>query len=531
MINSTNSIVHNLKNQQHTAQSKVSMVILGGGTAGWMTANLMAEKWKNHNVSITLIESETIGVIGVGEGSTPQLKSFFDKIGVTEKQWMPECNATYKNGILFKNWSTRKGFESYFHPFTSLIDAHTAPAFVYNTQYRRKGFDVDCHPDRFFLSAQLAKQQKSPVGEFNFPFDIGYGYHFDAVLLGKYLASVAISKGVEHISAKVNSVNTNENGDIESLILDNNVAIKGDFFIDCSGFKSLLLQKTLNVPFISFKDNLFNDSAVTISVANKNAQKINSQTISTALKYGWSWEIPLTNRTGNGYVYSSDYCTAEQAEFELREKLSLLGADVEVRHLTMKVGRVEKHWHKNCVAIGLSQGFIEPLEATALHFVQESIEGFIDSFSQGSFSDKFQRQFNEKMNNRFDGIRDYIVAHYRFSSREDTEYWRRNSENPNISNNLKKIVQCWLTGDDLNKALLQPDMVSFYPPVSWHAILAGYGIFPGVAQQQSLIESYGDNAIATANKYDLAYIDQFIKRCSVNFADHQDFIDENLNNK
>jgi hypothetical protein len=524
MINSANSE----KNHQVKQSRKLSIVILGGGTAGWMTANLMAEKWQDHNISITLIESPSIGVIGVGEGSTPQLKTFFDKIGVTEKQWMPECNATYKNGILFKNWSTRPGFECYFHPFTSLIDAHTAPAFVYNTQYRRKGVDVDCHPDRFFLSAQLAKQQKSPVGEFNFPFDIGYGYHFDAVLLGKYLGKVAMKKGVEHISAQVAGVNITKNGEIHSLALDDKRVIKGDFFVDCSGFNSVLLQKTLKVPFISFKENLFNDSAVTISVPREEnpQQKINSQTISTAMKYGWAWDIPLTNRTGNGYVYSSDYCSAEQAELELREKLSLVDADVEVRHLKMKVGRVEKHWHKNCVAIGLSQGFIEPLEATALHFVQESIEGFIDSFSAGDFSNAYQNKFNEKMNNRFDGIRDYIVAHYRFSSRDDTEYWRKNSENPNISNNLKKIVQCWVAGDDLNKALVQPGMVSFYPPVSWHAILAGYGIFPEISPQKLLTEKFGDNAIAGAHKYDLAHIDQFIQRCSVNFADHQQFISD-----
>ena len=285
------------------------------------------------------------------------------------------------------------------------------------------------------------------------------------------------------------------------------------------------------MPFISFKENLFNDSAVTISVPRKSQQQVNSQTISTAMKCGWAWDIPLTNRTGNGYVYSSEYCSAEQAEFELREKLSLIGEDVDVRHLTMNVGRVAKHWHKNCVAIGLSQGFIEPLEATALHFVQESIEGFIDSYTAGSFSNSNQTQFNQKMNSRFDGIRDYIVAHYRLSSREDTEYWRKNSANPNISNNLKKIVQCWVAGDDLNKALVQPGMVSFYPPVSWHAMLAGYGVFPELTAQNLLTEKFGHSAIDAAQKYDLAHIDQFIQRCSVNFADHQQFIDENLINK
>ncbi|MBL4942155.1 MAG: tryptophan 7-halogenase [Colwellia sp.] len=513
----------NKKNNCH------NIIILGGGTAGWMTANLMAAHWQAqmaaNQVSITLIESPTIGVIGVGEGSTPQLKTFFDKIGVQEQDWMPACNATYKNGILFKNWSGRNEFPSYFHPFTSIIDAHTAPAFVHNTQYKRQGYDVDSTVDRFFLAATLAKQQKAPIGNENFPFDISYGYHFDAVLLGKYLGKVAVKKGVKHIKATVTKVSLAEYGNIEQLILASDQQISGDLFIDCTGFASILLQKTLKVPFISFKDNLFNDSAVTIATPHVKGEKLNSQTISTAMKYGWAWDIPLINRTGNGYVYSSNFCSPEQAEAELREKLGLTNTNIEANHLKMKVGRVEKHWHKNCVAIGLSQGFIEPLEATALHFVQETIEGFIDAYSTANFTNAFtsdkksescQNQFNQKMNARFDGIRDYIVAHYRLSNRDDTEYWRKNSENPNISNNLKKIVQCWLKGEDLNKALIQPDMVSFYPPVSWHAILAGYGVFPETNNKLAMN--------AQAQKYDLVHIDQFIKRSALNFTDHKLFL-------
>lgn len=511
------------KNKPH------NIIILGGGTAGWMTANLMAEQWHaqiaRNQLSITLIESSEIGIIGVGEGSTPQLKTFFDKIGVQEHQWMPACNATYKNGILFNNWSGRAGFDSYFHPFTSIIDAHTAPAFVHNSQFKRQGYDVDSRPDRFFLSATLAKQQKSPIGNENFPFDIGYGYHFDAVLLGKFLGKVAKEKGVKHLSATVTDVSLNQTGNIEQLTLANGQTISGDLFVDCSGFASVLLQKALKVPFISFKENLFNDSAVTIATPHGKNAKLNSQTISTAMKYGWAWDIPLTNRTGNGYVYSSDFCSAEQAEYELRAKLGLTGDKIKANHLKMKIGRVEKHWHRNCVAVGLSQGFIEPLEATALHFVQETIEGFIAAYdstnvinSFTSESEPHQSQFNEKMNARFDGIRDYIVAHYRLSDRDDTDYWRLNSENPNISTNLKKIVQCWLNGDDLNKALIQPKMVSFYPPVSWHAILAGYGIFPATNDKLTFN--------AQANKYDLTHIDQFISRSAQNFSDHKTFLDK-----
>jgi len=517
-----------------------NIIIVGGGTAGWMTANLMAKQWQhqlaNHEISITLIESPEIGVIGVGEGSTPQLKTFFDQLGIAENEWMPACNATYKNGILFNDWTHRPGFTRYFHPFTSIIDAHTAPAFIYNSQFKRQGYNVDSHPDRFFLAATLAKQQKAPIGNDNFPFDVSYGYHFDAVLLGKYLANIAQQQGVQHIAAKVIDVTLDNQGEITELHLDNQQQLAGDLFVDCTGFASILLQKALKVPFISFKENLFNDRAVTLATEYQPGDKINSQTIATAMKYGWAWDIPLTNRTGNGYVYSSEYCTPEQAEQELRAKLGLVDSTIPANHLTMKVGKVEQHWHKNCVAIGLSQGFIEPLEATALHFVQESIEGFINAYDAIYFTNnpiadnitdnikaQHRQQFNNDLDARFEGIRDYIVAHYRFSDRSDTDYWRRNNANPNISNNLKKIVQCWLQGKDFNKALMQPDVVSFYPPVSWHAILAGYGIFPD--KNHTLAEN------PQATKYDLAHIDQFIARSASNFSDHKLFLEQRANSK
>jgi hypothetical protein len=235
------------------------------------------------------------------------------------------------------------------------------------------------------------------------------------------------------------------------------------------------------------------------------------------MKYGWAWDIPLTNRVGNGYVYSSDHCTAEQAEIELRTKLNLLDSDVEARHLKMKVGRVEKHWFRNCLAVGLSQGFIEPLEATALHFVQETIERFIEANETSHFANNKQDEFNQQINQRFEGIRDYIVAHYRLSSRDDTNYWRENSANPNISNQLKRIVQGWMSAEDITHVIQQAKLQSYYPPYSWLCILAGYGIFP-----KQLTKVSQDNV---AHKYDLDYVDDFIQRSSLNFSDHKTFLD------
>jgi 2-polyprenyl-6-methoxyphenol hydroxylase-like FAD-dependent oxidoreductase len=494
------------------------IVILGGGTAGWMTANLMAVKWQKTGIQISLVESPTIGTIGVGEGSTPQLKSFFDQIGVAEHEWMPACNATYKNGIRFNGWSSRPGFESYFHPFASRIDAFSAPALFYNSVHRRKGLKVDCHPDRFYLSAKLAEQHKTPIPDHNFPFPIGYGYHFDANLLGQFLSTKAISKGVKHIQAKVVNVGMQTNGDIAKLQLDNGSEISGDIFVDCSGFSGRLIQKALKVPFVSFKENLFNDSAV--AMPSPACQPLRSQTISTTMKYGWAWDIPLTNRVGNGYVYSADHCTAEQAEIELRTKLNLLDSNVEARHLKMKVGRVEKHWHRNCFAVGLSQGFIEPLEATALHFVQETIERFIEVYEKNNFSIDNQDEFNQLINQRFEGIRDYIVAHYRLSSRDDTDYWRANSANPHISNQLKQIVKGWMAAEDITHIIQQAKVQSYYPPFSWLCILAGYGIFPN-----QLADASKDNMV---HKYDLDYVDDFIQRSSLNFTDHKSFLDLHL---
>jgi len=485
----------------------MKIIILGGGTAGWMAANLMAKRWQDKPIEIILIESADIGIVGVGEGSTPQLKLFFDYLDIAESEWMPCCNATYKNGISFKNWSTKPGFGEYFHPFPSAIDNHSAQGFLINCHLRRQGMDVESHPDRFFLAAQLAKKKLGPKANYNFPFEVSYGYHFDAGLLGKFLKDKALLLGVKHICCTINETRLKETGDIESLVSEDGTLLQADFFIDCSGFRSVLMQQKLEVPFISFGDNLFNNAAVTL--ATPVSSPLNSKTISTALQNGWAWDIPLTNRTGNGYVYSNLFCSADDAETELREKLGLLDADVEARHLNMKVGRIEKHWHKNCLALGLSQGFIEPLEATALHLVQDSIQNFITLFERGGFSNEHQQQFNQLVNDRFEGIHDYIVAHYRVNSRDDSEYWIANGENSNISQNLVDILNCWIKGGDLNKEIERLQMAKYYPVISWYCLLAGYGVFP----EQSNLKPLDTQS----QKVDLNKIDEFIKRCSLNF--------------
>jgi len=487
------------------------IIILGGGTAGWMTANLMAKRWGNGQVNITLVESPDIGIIGVGEGSTPKLKDFFDTLGIEESEWMPECNATYKNGITFKDWSTIPGFDEYFHPFGCTIDVLTFKLFKANVVLRRKGIDVYAHPNRFFLMASLSDKKLAPIAHENFPFQFDYAYHFDSVLVGKFLQKRAIANGVKHIEGTVKDVQLHENGDIASITLADNQSLSADFFVDCTGFASVLLQRTLKVAFRSFSENLFNDAAV--AMPTPITANIPSQTISTALANGWAWEIPLTNRFGHGYVYSSSHCSADEAETELRTRLGLLDSDVEARHIGMRVGRVDKCWVKNCVSIGLSQGFIEPLEATALQFVYTTIEEFMGAFEFGGFTNEYQDSFNQRINLNFEGIRDYIVLHYKTNSRNDSEYWKQNRENTHISSNLQSMLDCWYEVHSLEEELQRLKIGNYYTTISWNCLLAGMGLF---APQDQLTAP--DDRVMQA---DLDYVDDFVARCTMNFDAHE----------
>jgi len=491
----------------HDPQNRKRVVILGGGTAGWITANAMISSWADKGIDITLVESPAIGTVGVGEGSTPRLKLFFDSIGVRESEWMPKCNATYKNGISFANWSTRPGFNRYFHPFTSLVDQHTSTAFYFNTYARRLGVDVHAHPDRFFLAAKLSANRQGPIPNENFPFVVEYGYHFDANLVGEFLKERAREQGVNHIEAKVVDVRLASNGNIAGLLTDAEEAIEGDLFVDCSGFRSTLIQKTLGVPFRSFSENLFNDSAVVLPTDQED--NIGSQTVSTAMKHGWAWEIPLTHRIGNGYVYSSSFCSPDDAETELRTHLDLLDSDTEARHLKMKVGQVEEHWHKNCLAVGLSEGFIEPLEATALNLVCNTVYDFIETVDAEGFTGRGREAFNERANERFEKIRDYIVAHYIMNSRDDTDYWRQNADNKHVSETLQQILQIWKSGKSLSQEMERLQIRSSYTAMSWYCLLAGYGFYPDIKPVPV------DDPVAS--KIDMVEIDEFIRRCSLNF--------------
>ena len=318
-----------------------------------MTALIFARAWLARGVEITVLESPAVPIIGVGEGSTPWLRGFFDSLAIEESEWMPACHATYKCGITFAEWSTRPGFTRYFHPFASMLDNLTMTQFVHNVEARVNGADVHAHPDRFFIAARLAAGRQAPKPPENFPFDVWHGYHFDATLLGQFLHRKALERGVRYQSCHVTHATLDSNGDIASVHTSAGETISADLFVDCTGFAGLLIDKALNTPYVSFAENLFNDAAV--AMPSPMDGSIPSETVSTALSNGWAWKIPLTSRYGNGYVYSTQFCSADAAETELRRHLGLLDSDVPARHLKMKIGRVTRHWHRNCLAIGLSR--------------------------------------------------------------------------------------------------------------------------------------------------------------------------------
>src|SRR5215469_16672645 len=491
------------------------IVIVGGGTAGWMAALILARAFIRRGVAITLLESPAVPTIGVGEGSTPWLRGFFDSLGIEESEWMPACQATYKCGITFADWSTRPGFTSYFHPFASMLDNLTMSQFVHNVEARVQGADLYAHPDRFFVATRLARERCAPKAPESFPFDVWHGYHFDAVLLGQFLQKKARERGVRYQSCHVTHATLDAEGAIASVSTREGDTHAADLFVDCSGFAGLLIEKALHTPYVSFAGNLFNDAAVALPTPMEEA--IPCETVSTALKHGWAWKIPLTSRFGNGYVYSSRFCDAEAAERELRERLGLLDADVPARHLKMRIGRVTQHWNKNCLAVGLSQGFIEPLEATALLVIQQTATTFTEFLEQGDFGEDARDRFNARLDGHFEGIRDYIVTHYKTNTRTDTDYWRANAANMSLSDSLKKLYATWMAGKSIVPGLRAQVIGHGYPIVSWYAIMAGMGIFPDAHDLRS--------PTAQEARYDMAKIDDLLHRSSGNYPDHREALE------
>lgn len=427
------------------------VVIVGGGSAGWLSASILAAEHSNASlptpIQITLIESSDIPTIGVGEGTWPSMRDTLQQIGISETTFLNECDASFKQGSKFINWRTTRG-DSYFHPFSLPesfnqlnLAAHWLPY-----QHEVPFEQAVCFQDAL-CNAQLAPKQIS-TPEYNFI--ANYGYHLDAGKFAPLLKSHCTEKlGVMHIDDNVQDVRLTSNGDVASVFTEKHGEITGDLFIDCSGLHSLLIDKALKVPFVSCKEVLFNDRALAVQVPYQHLDdNINSATHSTAVANGWIWDIGLQSRRGIGHVYSNDFCTKEQAFDALARYVSdTSNSDINkltVRELQINPGYREKFWHKNVVAIGMSAGFIEPLEASAIALIELSAKFIRDQFPQNrAVMDVIAKRFNKKFHQRWQQIIDFLKLHYVLSKRDDSAYWRAATSTETLSQTLRDKLLLW----------------------------------------------------------------------------------------
>jgi tryptophan halogenase len=441
-----------------------SIIIAGGGTAGWMTAAYL-HKALGEKVQVTLIESATISTIGVGEATFSTIKLFFDFLGLDEREWMPECNGAYKLGIKFVNWNAER--QSFYHPFQRYESVNGFPIVEWWLKLKTHltAYDYSC-----FTVPALCDMQRSPrypggtvydsrvedmftlerefqecvLGDLKMQYP--YGYHFNANLLAKFLRRYATQNGVNQILDNISDVKLAEDGSIASVTTKEHGDIKGDLFIDCTGFRGLLLNKALGEPFVPFAESLLCDRAIAVQLPRDNATDgINPYTSATGLSAGWVWNIPLYGRDGTGYVYSSAFISPDDAEKELREHLGSASDSLSALHIKMRIGRSRNSWVKNCVAIGLASGFVEPLESTGIFFIQHGIEELVANFPDKSFDAELRNSYNKAVADCIDGVRDFLILHYCASSRCDTPFWKATGHELVIPADLKERLKLWKT--------------------------------------------------------------------------------------
>ena len=384
------------------------VIIVGGGTAGWMTAAGLS-KSLGSTIEITLVESDVIGTVGVGEAVIPLIKSFHALLGLQEEEFLRAVNGTFKLGIEFENWG-RLG-ESYFHPFGPTgVEAWAAQFHHYWLKALRQGETGALR--NFSLEASMAQ-----AGKFTLDSEpqAQFAYHFDASLYAQLLRKLSEANGVRRVEGKVVDVQVHgESGFIESVQLESGEQIEGDLFIDCSGFRGLLIQQVMQTEWEDWSHWLRNDRAV--AVQTELVSPPAPYTLSTARSSGWQWKIPLQNRVGNGLVYGSDYLSDDEAKKALLDNIE--GKPInEVRTIKFRTGRRKQQWVKNCVAVGLSSGFLEPLESTSIHLIQNSILRLVRMFPADGIDPAEVRQFNNETITEIEHIRNFIILHYKVTQR------------------------------------------------------------------------------------------------------------------
>lgn len=463
------------------------IVIVGGGSAGWLTAaylNKMLCRSHDDKMSITLVESDEVGPIGVGEATIPSFVAFLRSIDVPEWRLIAEADATFKNAIKFVNWDeiplAGSPASSFYHQFDPPPFIHGQSALVHWLALKDAGLEMLPLDQSTSIGSALCEANRSPKLFNSPPYEapVPYAYHLDAVKLGALLRAIVIERGVERVVGHVDTIQRSDNGDISGLTTRDGQYIEGDLFIDCTGFSALLIEGALGEPFQSHADRLLCDRAVACQVSlDAENSPPRCYTTATAKRAGWTWEIDLGTRSGVGYVYSSQFTSDDEAAEQLKAQV---GADRQQtsapRIIGMRIGRRRDCWVNNCVAIGLSAGFLEPLESTGLHLVELGVRLLVDHLSEGPAQTGLRRHYNKLMADVFDDISDFLVMHYILNGRRSEPFWDHYRNNVAIPDSLKSKLELWAF-----KVPASTDLVSkiiVFDGFSYMAVMAGLGVRP-----------------------------------------------------
>ncbi len=464
------------------------IVIVGGGTAGWLTAAYLSRNLPGaqepNGWAITLVESPDIGTIGVGEGSFPTLRSTLATLGRSEAEFLRASHATFKQGVRFVGWAGgptpgSDGADDYFHPFNLPFGGDAPGLLPYwldsAADPRRPSYaDAVTAQERVIRAGRAPKRPQD--ADFGGP--MNYAYHFDAARLAAFLRDVATANGVERIEASIATVELTEQGDIASVTPAGGAAsIVGDFFVDCSGFRALLIGDALGARFKSVEDVLFNDRAIALQIPHDHPDApVAPYTLATAHEGGWIWDIGLVDRRGTGCVYSSRHMSDDEAEAVIRRYAGPAEKGLNTRRLQFRTGYREQQWIGNCMAIGLSAGFFEPLESTGIMLIEVAARMLADMLRgpvDRAAIEGAARNFNRQVPARFDAIVEFLKLHYAVSRRADTAYWRDNTNPASWPEGLRDKIAQWRCRLP-SRFDFVVDHETFLPP-SWAYILHGLG--------------------------------------------------------
>jgi tryptophan 7-halogenase len=463
--------------QVPTEQRVRRVLVVGGGSSGWMSATMLATAL-SRDVSVELVESDAIGIVGVGEATIPPMQKFNRFCKIDERAFMADTQGTFKLGIEFLNWG-RAG-DRYLHQFGRTareLDAVVQLHHWWLLGRLAAAGDGQPYPefdDLFMARAAaredrfaLAGQRKDQVAN-----RYTHAYHFDAHLYSRHLRTIAEARGVTRHEGRIVDVERNgESGFVSSVVMEDGRRLEADLFIDCSGFASLLLGKAMAEPFDDWSRYIPSDRALAVPSARP-AGGIRPYTQGIAHAVGWQWRIPLQHRTGNGHVFASAFCSESEAEQRLLANLEgeALAAPRLIRFTT---GRRQRSWVGNVVGLGLSSGFLEPLESTSIHFVQSSLERLVDLFPTRAMDPALRDAYNRRTAQEWTDVRDFIVAHYHLSERDDSEFWRY-VRNMQIPDNLQHTLEVWRA-----RGILDVSGGHLFQLGSWSSVLIGQRCMPG----------------------------------------------------